>query len=433
MQDKTLSFWLAALLTLPLLYTAQANAGNYKTCLKIQIKTVDSGKGIKNGPNAGGTEDYYVNANAGEEVIARGIRVLMSRGTWSKFYDTVPSTGCFNWSHSATSGFTLRAYMYAKDTAGNYLRLHDSPYSFTSYPGKTLYTNYTNITPTNGGTNTYIIGVNDQRWTAMATLAFGLYRFHPGLSNKAIHVGLDPDSCDAASAHYGNGESNGYITKGRHYLVLGNCALGGTAQTKRKFVVTHELGHALAALYYGSQAGAVDGPEPNVDDFSHPAQGKCDQGGDFYSIRSIEWNSVGFREGFAHFIAAAIWNNPSTEGAFSLFEVAQDLERYNYGLGTNSGGRLVNECGRPLTDAGTNEDWLRFFWDWYTNVSATCPQRPTPLDMMRLYARVRLNGGLTSTNYFDKMRAAAADLTQLPLCLRTDRFDEYAVYNGIAN
>ncbi|MFZ2452188.1 MAG: hypothetical protein WAW36_16885 [Methylovulum miyakonense] len=442
MPKNYLSFMRAAMMAIPLFYTFHASAGNYKTCIKFQIKTVDSGLGITNGPNTGGKEDYYLNANAGEEVIARGVRVQMSNGNWNKTFDSNPSTGCFSWSHAATSGFSLRVYGYATDSAGNYVRIHNSPNSFTSYPGQTYSILRTNLTPTNGGVDTYSVGSYDQKWTTMAVLAFSLYRFHPGLTNKAIHVGLDDSKCGGSSAHYG--KSNSSITSGRHYLIIGNCASGGTPQSKRKFVVTHELGHALAALYYGSQVGAVNGSEPNVNDYSHPAQGVglgpkdsatfCSQSSPFYSMRSIEWNSVGFREGFAHFVAAAIWNNQSYEGAFRWFEgLTYDLERYNYGNGDNNGGRLENECGTPFTDAGTNEDWLRFLWDWYTNRSTTCPQKPSALDMMKLYAQVRLNGGLTSKNYFDKMQTAANNLIHLPSCLRTSRFDAYAVHNGINN
>ncbi|MGZ8191074.1 MAG: hypothetical protein ACXWTS_07560 [Methylococcaceae bacterium] len=441
MLTRPFSFWRAVFFVIPLLYSSHASAGNYKTCIKFQIKTVDSGLAITNGPNTTGIEDYYNNANAGVDVIARGVRVKMSNGSWQKTFDSNPSTGCLSWSHAATSGFSLRVYGYAKDSAGNYVRIHNSPNSFSSYPGQTYSILRTNLTPTNGGVDTYAVGSYDQKWTAMAVLAFGLYRYHPGLTGKAIHVGLDNVNCGGSSAHYG--QSNSFITSGRHYIKLGNCTTGGTPQTKRKFIVTHELGHALAALYYGGQTGAVNGSEPNVNDYSHPAQGVgpgpnssstfC-TASTLYSMRSIEWNSVGFREGFAHFIAAAIWNNQTYEGAFRWLEsLTYDLERYNFGLADNSGGRLENECGSPFIDAGTNEDWLRFFWDWYTNRSNTCPQKPTPLDMLKLYARVRLNGGLTSKNYFDKMRAAANDLTHLPSCLRTSRFDAYAAHNGIDN
>ena len=162
--------------------------------------------------------------------------------------------------------------------------------------------------------------------------------------------------------------------------------------------------------------------------------------GPSYAISTKEWNSLGFREGFAHFIAAKIFNTKDSEGTFIWFAGAHDLERYNSGASNNAGGRLENQCcvgagcAASWDSAGTNEDWMRFFWDFYTNTSDSCSAQPSKTDMLRLYRQTRLNGGLTSTNYFDKMRAAAADEDledDMDECLRTTRFDFYAAHNGI--
>ncbi len=418
---------------------------SYKTYIKFQIRTVDSGIEIPDGANAGGTEDHYLGANDDISVIARGVRVKVSRGAWEQTFNADPTDGSFNWSHTETSGFNMRIYGYATDSADNYIRIHNSPNDFSSYPGQTYSILCTNLSPTSGGSNTYHVGSYDSKWTAMATLAFGLYRYHDGLSDKAFHVGIDNTQAAGASAHYGQSNSN--ITDGRHYIKLGNGNVDSdgdpsTPSTKFKFIVTHELGHAIAAIYYGDHDDADDGSEPNVNlnnfilpdacfDLNVPVGG--------YSIATKEWNSVGFREGFAHFISAKIWNNKETEGTFTWFAQAHDLERYNFGASNNSGGRLENQCcvgggcAEVWAGAGTNEDWVRFLWDWYTNTSNSCPDRPTKLDMLKLYRQTRLNGGLTFDNYFEKMQAAADDLTHLDDCLRTDRFNFYADHNGINN
>jgi hypothetical protein len=422
-----------------------AAAHSYKTYIKFQIRTVDSGVGIPDGANAGGTEDHYLDANNDISAIARGVRVKVSRGGWEQTFDADPTNGSFTWSHTATNGFSIRVYGYATDSAGNYVRIHNSPSSFTSYPGQTYSILLTNVSPTAGGSDTYHVGSYDSKWTAMATLAFGLYRFHDGLSDKAFHVGIDNTQADGASAHYGQSNSN--ITEGRHYIKLGNGDVDAdgepaTRSTKFKFIVTHELGHAIAALHYGDHADADDGKEPNVILSHFMLPDACfdlnvDVGS--YSIATKEWNSVGFREGFAHFISAKIWNNKETEGTFTWFAQAHDLERYNFGASNNPGGRLENQCcvgggcAEVWAGAGTNEDWVRFLWDWYTNTSDSCPDRPAKLDMLKLYRQVRLNGGLTMNNYFEKMQAAADDLTHLSDCLRTDRFNSYADHNGINN
>jgi hypothetical protein len=425
---------------------APAAVHYYKTYIKFQIRTVDSGVGIPNGANAGGTEDHYIDGNNDISVIARGVRVKVSRGGWEHTYDADPTDGSFNWSHTETSGFSIRVYGYATDSADNYVRIHNSPNDFSSYPGQTYSILLTNVSPTAGGSNTYHVGSYNSKWTAMAALAFGLYRYHDGLSDKAFHVGMDDTQAYGASAHYG--DSNDHITDGRHYIKLGNGTVDedgnpATPSTKFKFIVTHELGHAIAAIYYGDHDDAVDGSEPNVNLGNFILPDACLNIASVpvssYSIATKEWNSVGFREGFAHFISAKIWNNKETEGTFTWFAQAHDLERYNFGASNNAGGRLENQCcagggcAASWEGAGTNEDWVRFLWDWYTNTSGSCPDRPAKLDMLKLYRQTRLNGGLTFDNYFQKMQAAADDLTQLDECLRTDRFNFYADHNGINN
>ncbi len=408
-------------------------ANSYTTCIKFQIRTVDSDVAIPNGANAGGTEDHYLGANSDLSVRARGVRVKLSRAGWEQVYDA-DNEGCFSWSHASTTGFTLRVYGYATDDSGNYVRIHDAPSSFASYPGATYSAALNNVAPTPNGTNTYEVGNYDSKWTAMAALAFGLYRYHDGLSGKAFHVAMDNTQSGGSSAHYG--DSNASITSGRHYLRLGNG--GADPQTRYKFVVTHELGHAIAALYYGDHADAVNGSEPNTSDYSNnTTPNACGVSGTSYSISSKEWNSVNFREGFAHFIAARIWNNKETEGAFAWFAGPHDLERFNQGADNDPGGRLENVCcvGGGCADswdsAGTNEDWLRFFWDWYTFDSNSCPIELTRLDMLKVYRQTRLNGGLAKDNYFSKMRAAVQDLS--PEDCLVSYFDYYAAHNGIDN
>jgi hypothetical protein len=405
----------------------------YRTCIRWEVETVDSGFGIASGGNAGGTEDQYVSCNAGCTAIARGVRVQVSTNNGSQTYDADPTTGCFDWSHSSTGGFDLRVYGFATDSDGNQVRIHNGGSATTGYPGQTYSILLTDVTPTPNGTDTYDVGNYDRKWTAMAVLGFAFYRYHSGLSDTLVHAAMDDSECWDSSAHYGS--SNAAITEGKHYIRIGNCP-DGTPSTRRKFVITHELGHALAALYYGAQAGASDGGEPGVSSAHNVGPSACTIGSS-YSIDSKEWNSIGFREGFAHFVAARVWNNKHPEGAFRWSSTTHDLERWGQGAGTASGGRLENQCcvsncGSSWTNAGTIEDWMRFFWDFYNNVDGACPQQPDGLDMFKLYAQTRLNGGLSASNYYDKMRAAAQDI-DLPVCLAGTRFDAYAAHNGIDN
>jgi hypothetical protein len=228
--------------------------------------------------------------------------------------------------------------------------------------------------------------------------------------------------------------------------MLSDCTSPEAPWSRRKFVVAHELGHAILALWYGGKAGAVDGSEPNVDAGNSTTPNHCGTSGSHYGIGTKEFNSLTFREAWGHFVSARIWNDKAAEGAFrwpNSDSLVTDLERY--GPSTNqsgdnlAGGRLENFCCDPAVDgsctsswanASTNEDWLRFFWDFYTTPSNYCAGglQPTLAEMFDLYAETRLNGGLTSTNYDVKMEDASDEIG-LAACL-LDSYEDMQVHNG---
>lgn len=417
-----------------------ALAGNYQTCIQVEVDTVDSGYDIPSGPDAGLSEDHWTSCDSGCNVIARGVRFKVTNGSWSQTFDTDPLTGCADWTHSATSGFTITVYGYATNSEDTFVRIHDGAYNDASaYPGATYSTVLPNITPTHGGSNTYYVGDFVPRWTTFASLAFGIMRYPYSNVDKEVHVAFDQRSNCTSSSLIGTSS----LSLGRAYAYVADPdADCFNNHSSRKFVATHELGHTLLRLSTG-----LNGAEPNFLD-THNEDGlanpdSCGTGGaGSYTMSSKEWNSMGFKEGFAHFIAARIWNERSQSGAFTWTNGTQDLERYGGGAGTGTGGRLQNECctsgcTTSWANAGTNEDWLRFYWDFYNNDSVSCPYYPDSIDMLNLYEQVRTNGNLTFNNYFAQLATAA---TQIGLngepaddCLSTDRFDYYAGLNGIDN
>lgn len=419
--------------------TQEASAANkFRTCILFRIQTTDSGGTIGNGPNKGGREDHWANANAGIDVPAYGVHVRIKKNGVETTYATEPSTGCFNWSHDASGQFLLTAYGYAANSGGSYVRIHNNVGDMSSYPG-TTYRLSGYITPSTNGTQYYAFGNYDSEWTAMAAAAFSLFRY-PGAPGKAYHMAIDNTSGGYSSAHWSN--SNAYLTSGRHYLRIDNVDEdGGTPQSQQKAVVAHEMGHAIAALYYGHQPGAKNGSEPNVKADHNVTPDGCTAASvpfDSYWIGSKEWNSLGFREGFATYIAAVVWNNKDYEGALNWMGTQLDLERYSNGTGTTSGGRLENfcctgnVCAESWKDAGTNEDWVLFFWDLYTNKDDDCAQQPSIWGMLNLYSATRFRPGLAYNNYFDKMREGV-NIAWPQSCLAEQRFDVYAVHNGINN
>ncbi len=429
-------------------FASTALAANYTICIRWHIDTVDScdnaGCGIPFGANAGGHEDYYQDCNNECDVIARGVRVRLVAGGYDVTHNA-NADGCFSFTGSPTT-YNMTIYGFSTNSNGAIVRIHDDPFDFSppTY-GKTYSIAYGFVTPTpNPSQNVYDAPLNvDRKWTAMAALGFSLYRWADVIDDYEIHAGMEETNCVGSSAHYnncgsgyanGSCDSNANITDGRHFLKFG--ALVGSMcpqpQSMMKFVVSHELGHAAAALHYGWRTGSVDGGEPGTDYGNTIAANSCGLGGTSYSISSKEYDNIGFREGFAHFVSAGIWNDLDAEGVFR-FGGSHDLERYGFGAGLGSGGHLENECDGNYLNRSTNEDWMRFFWDFYTyGHPINCPEYPDHRTMMDLYAEVRLIGGLNAYNYFETIQDAA-DQIGLASCLGETGFDVLAEENGIDN
>lgn len=163
---------------------------------------------------------------------------------------------------------------------------------------------------------------------------------------------------------------------------------------------------------------------------------------DSYAINSQEWNSVAYREGFAHFVSARVWNNKSPRGSFRwLNNKTYDLERYGPSYDGSSangaGGLLENVCDGTLTGAGTAEDVLRFLWDFYnadSGLYCVGNEQPSAWDIARVYVRARVDGGLLKSNYATKMETAAQNIG-IYNCLAdsgsNDEYNYYQEHNGV--
>lgn len=428
-----------------------ALAASYQVCAKWSIVTDDSGFEIGAGPRDGFGEDQYVSCNSGCDVVARGVRIKAERSGFSTVKDADPTTGCASWTDSGGSGtYDLTVYGYATSALGTVVRIHNaSSEACDDIPGSTYSAFIDDAELTPGGSDTWTIPYAS-KWTAMAVSAFTLYRIG-WISGKEINIELEPTWCTTASSHIE--DASDFITSGIHCTHLGDTCTSPTQPvTRKKWIVSHELGHAIAALWYGGKAGAANGGEPNMSfssgitssGGSNEIPDHCGNGGTFYGHASKEYNSVAFREGFAHFIAARVWNDKDGEGSFGWTNPAIDLERYGPSLPSPSGendagGRLENYCCDPAVDSGcttswvdsgTNEDYLRLFWDFYTAAATYCVGGTQPGfdDLLDLYAQTRLNGSLQYYNYDVKMDAASDDIG-LPACLVT-AFDDYQAHNG---
>lgn len=449
------------LLAAALFYAAPAQA-DYTICVVGRVQTIDSGKTIPRGPNAGDTEDYWSNADSGINKALQGIFVIVDPPQGADQGEWTDGDGCADFSGSVQNANVIIRSRTKRN--GNHMILHGQPDTFSPTTSGWSYV-FSNQNLNSNQTYTYQnIGSGIAKWTALFTANFTLDRWKNVTTGKYIHLGVD-ESCVAsppsartdnrASAHYGPGSSasNSQITSGWHYLVLSNCS--STLLTRRKSIVSHEVGHALAALFYADSSSATNGDEPNCTDLNNdldparsPNSSACTGSSNSYSIYTKEWNSIAFREGFAHFVAAAAWSDKDDAGRagssgtgheaeFTWFNDPQDLRRYNQGSGTNNGGRLENiccvepgsNCSTSWDSAATNGDWMRFLWSYFTD--DTCGSAPTKKEMLQIYQRTRLNGGLTKGNYYTRARTAMRQLVTSS-CLR-GRWDTWAMRTGVDN
>lgn len=412
-------------------------------CVKADIQTTDSGLTAN-----GITEDRWVGANSASSyvVIGRGFRVRVTWSSWARTFDTDPSTGCVTFASplgTATplTGATVRVYGFATDSAGNRVRIHNAGLNTGSwYPGATYSALWTGQVLVPNDVHTYVLdGRANDRWTTIAAAAYGLYRYHDGNSGATISIGFDEGDCSNSGSIHGNAEN--YIeSHNAHLFRVGRCA-SSASDAREKMLVTHELGHALLRLYYGYDGddqprNQTYTPSSSITTAS-PPQGSSCWNVSSYGMNSLEWNSQTFKEAYADFYSAKVWNLKASRGTYTYRGVAYDLEKWdNVGNTNTAGGFAQNWCGYFTTtgSVATKGDYLRFLWDFYT--VAGCSSQPTRLDMFKIYRMVRENDrdgtfNLTYWNYDNALEYAIENsVSGLSRCEQAG-FGVYADHNGL--
>lgn len=155
--------------------------------------------------------------------------------------------------------------------------------------------------------------------------------------------------------------TNGYGVRIR------NDTAAGVDHSRRKFMVAHELGHAV-----GYVAGDII--NSNYSRYSSNSHCNCDSmgNGDDHCLHSYEYIRAAEFEGFAHFFSSLVWNAPSAaNGVFGYYKTT-----WKYASGafsqctTTPCVRQLNvydrwwrdHCEEGVDDRGTEMDWLKFFW-----------------------------------------------------------------------
>jgi hypothetical protein len=148
----------------------------------------------------------------------------------------------------------------------------------------------------------------------------------------------------------------------------------------KKFLVGHEIGHALEFIWARRQKAvalnsAFFGDEgydlPNTD---HPAECKGATDDIPHGLTTVEWVAAGANEGFAHFIAADAYNDHvENDGKFNYyksedefgFERDVDLsESFSQREMVCGGEGVFGQMG-----TGVEVDWLRFYWNLHVAIN----------------------------------------------------------------
>lgn len=205
-----------------------------------------------------------------------------------------------------------------------------------------------------------------------------------------------------------------------------------------KFVAAHEYGHAyvyqVAGVEYQVPASTTLDVDSDCYDDSDAEQHQT------YKNHTIEWSSLAFREGWAHFVSARVWNNKADDGLFQWGSDSFDLERFHTSdipEGTDPGGHLENVCCVSLSGsacatetagAGVIPDWMRGFWDLHSGFEGETCTYPSRAGMVDLADEVLNFTGMENDGFYS--------YTALAVWLQTDCVNEWgaiAEHNGLDN
>lgn len=402
-----------------------------RLCIQWKIRTTDHGRILLDQDGVAFSEDYWSGLpepiSAGDKptkkmrVKARGVWILVNQGDWAEALHTDPTTGCVNIEPPRDVPMDVHVMTVHSDKDDNYLKVVSGdlgfPYAFVEV-GVAI--------PAPGETITVAVGDYSPTATLAAVSGFAAYREHFGLSDKEIRI--EEATCgkggkgNRSSAHY-QAKADLEFSKGRARIRIhkgGDSPCSASDHRRQKFVITHEIGHAWLLLARG-----VDDYEQNVSRKLEDATEKvCTPVDDRYTVTSLEWDSLGGREGIAHYYAARVFNDEKEkEAMFSFFGTPRSLEPP-----LEQGGRLWKSCSAAAKCfKGTNIDWARFWWNWHTPYQSGLT--PKASDLRKVYVRAQDNGGLVKNNYYRRYKTA---MTQVVDNLDwRDTWVEDAVANGI--
>ena len=372
-----------------------------------------------------GGEDWWMTASERE---ARGIRIRITAADNSigddLFYGYVNAeTGCTPTMLVKSSGrYGIRAYSQARisDPAGNFVDVHQPVGSHSRY--------WIQLTSNAAPGNVSYVWTNNAKYQAdvvnvAAVVGHALNKRYGGLDGEEFHV--YPASCRFAPGQGSCYEDDASDLPG---IDSGDALFLSGGARRRKFVIAHEVGHAVAAKQEEPPAEAAIAP------WHDP---KCNErGASSHELTSKEHQSTAAKEGFAHFYAATIWNDRlQKDCAFAYYKsVDHDLD----GTPTTDPWVSCEDGADFLTKAGCAEegfanewDWMRFWWDLHTDADVSF------VDIAEIWAQADTH---TWNTVHDPTRSADAPFARIRTAFRArfptnaalqKAFDTYANFNGV--
>jgi hypothetical protein len=183
--------------------------------------------------------------------------------------------------------------------------------------------------------------------------------------------------------------SNAGFTNGDNLEILVNIDDQTEDKFRQKFLVGHEVGHAAELAYQHDKFGTEEYLYGGYDLLGGgPA---CGSAGEAHALTSLEYTSDGIMEGFAHFLSADAYNDHNSDaGRFTYYKNALGFPR-DIPLEGASAFNMVHPhlsnrfaervCDPVPQNAGTELDWLRFFWDLHTADASPDDQHQTLLKL----------------------------------------------------
>lgn len=333
--------------------------------------------------------------------------VRRARGIYYEVYDVTPRTllyhGYTPWdgaSTGCTDPFPLDSGKWydAVGTSiasvnGNYLKVYDDD-STPSLYGFGVY----GYMPTASGTVTATAPAAAPGWNIASAAAQAMYRRNVGLSGETVV--FYTQMCPSAT----NGSCN---QNGEVYIQNTNVS-GSGPNFSQKYLIVHEMGHAVATLKNGGNNASTTSTAP-LEGCGNSIE--TDLG---HRMVTKEYQSTAANEGIANYYAAVAFNN-TTDGEcrWQYYKsVDWDLDgNYNEEVPVFS----CEGAGMWFTAAGVTYPYTDADWLVRDVVEEKCLEvdptgetrnRATELDWLRFFWDLDHDQGVTTTKIFDIWNAA---------------------------